>query len=161
MIYIKRLQTGEILEFGSIDSVGDSYFNTSLYVQIRGAEIDQYLLDKARNIKLKQLLSKKDFKINDLKVECQGHIYESNDSSKTLAFIIMAIYNKVMNNGLSSSWKTANGEIKTFSNEKSMEMIGQVQNYYFNERPALYQNLLDQINNATTIDEINAIAINL
>ena len=73
----------------------------------------------------------------------------------------MAIYNKVMNNGLSSSWKTANGEIKTFSNEKSMEMIGQVQNYYFNERPALYQNLLDQINNATTIDEINAIAINL
>lgn len=161
MIYIKRLQTGEILEFGSIDSVGDSYFNTSLYVQIRGAEIDQYLLDKARDVKLKQLLSKKDFKINDLKVEYQGHIYKSNDSSKALAFIMMAIYNKVMNNGLSSSWQTADDGIITLTNEESMEMIGQVQNYYLNERPALYQALLDQINSATTINEINAIAINL
>ena len=149
-IYLQSPEDNRIIEFQSEDAIG---FGFSNWIKLTQAEIDIYLLGKAKTSKLAEIKAKRDEALNK-NITFDNKEYKGTENARTL-------FCTRFNLGIFPiQWRFAD-DINWISLNK--EKATGLANAFLDDSSSMYQketNFLIALNQATTIDDINNIIIN-
>ena len=149
-IYLKSPEDNRIIEFQSENEIGAGFSN---WIKLTQAEIDIYLLDKAKTSKFAEIKAKRDEALNK-NITFDSKEYKGTENARTL-------FCTRFNLGVFPiQWRFAD-DITWISlnKEKATGLV----NAFLDDSSSMYQketNFLIALNQATTIDDINNIIIN-
>ena len=149
-IYLKSPEDNRIIEFQSENEIGVGFSN---WIKLTQAEIDIYLLDKAKTSKFAEIKAKRDEALNK-NITFDNKDYKGTENARTLFF---ARFNL---NKFPLEWRLANDI--TWVSLDTTKATG-LATAFLDDSSSMYQketNFLIALNQATTIENINNIIIN-
>ena len=149
-IYLKSPEDNRIIEFQSENEIGVGFSN---WIKLTQAEIDIYLLDKAKTSKFAEIKAKRDAALNK-NITFDSKEYKGTENARTLFF---ARFNL---NKFPLEWRLAD-DITWVSLD--LEKATGLATAFLNDSSNAYQKetaFIISLNQSTTIDDINNIIVN-
>lgn len=149
-IYLQSPEDNRIIEFQSEDAIGVGFSN---WIKLTQAEIDIYLLDKAKQSKFAEIKAKRDEALNK-NITFDSKEYKGTENARTLFF---ARFNL---NIFPLPWRLADDI--TWVSLDLAKATG-LATAFLNDSSNAYQKetaFIISLNQSTTIDDINNIIVN-